>query len=483
MNLDEMITIVAGISRDSAFTYSCFIIESLSQVLPNFSAKKIALKSCDWEGWMKSKCKAHGWSHSGSPLIWRETGIFGGDPTYVGGSLEFQKFINTYYGIDIVLSKAEQKALDYDYLLADNFKSVYDKEQLDILHFTISGAGRSVCPDLVMQLASMKGICKNGIEINLFDTPGHFFKIKDIVKDASAIGGELRSIQILENVSDGLGNCDILIILDHIARDEQESTESWLSRNSDAYKELSEQINVYANSNLKIIFCSTGPNCFCANVIVKEAPKINKNNVIVISAHYGLEMIYDFIKSMDVNLKGISCPPVWGFLGINQYVDVHHIIQNYLVYFPNKRALTSHTDSAQSLGIKYSELRWLFYLAFNKKPHEALTKRKSICMYHVGRTEDFQKCKAICDVLKLWYEKDDTRIGDEIITLGILSDGSFNIPQGIFFSQPVHLKILDDDSRVWVPCLEFPLPNDTSKILNNFIDTAELILKNTNLIK
>ncbi|XP_016840773.1 putative malate dehydrogenase 1B isoform X3 [Nasonia vitripennis] len=314
MNLDEMITIVAGISRDSAFTYSCFIIESLSQVLPNFSAKKIALKSCDWEGWMKSKCKAHGWSHSGSPLIWRETGIFGGDPTYVGGSLEFQKFINTYYGIDIVLSKAEQKALDYDYLLADNFKSVYDKEQLDILHFTISGAGRSVCPDLVMQLASMKGICKNGIEINLFDTPGHFFKIKDIVKDASAIGGELRSIQILENVSDGLGNCDILIILDHIARDEQESTESWLSRNSDAYKELSEQINVYANSNLKIIFCSTGPNCFCANVIVKEAPKINKNNVIVISAHYGLEMIYDFIKSMDVNLKGISCPPVWGFL-------------------------------------------------------------------------------------------------------------------------------------------------------------------------
>lgn len=69
-----------------------------------------------------------------------------------------------------------------------------------------------------MLLASMKNICKNGIEINLFDTPGHFFKIKDIVKDASAIGGELRSIKILDKLSDGLENCDILIILDHIAR-------------------------------------------------------------------------------------------------------------------------------------------------------------------------------------------------------------------------------------------------------------------------
>lgn len=125
------------------------------------------------------------------------------------------------------------------------------------------------------------------------------------------------------------------------------------------------------------------------------------------------------------------------------------MIQNYLVYLPNKRALTSHAGSTLSLGTEYSELRWLFYLAFDEKPHETLSKRKvhllntfehninllnitymnslslkkSICSYHVGRTEDFQKCKAICDVLKLWYQKDNTKIGDEIITLGISSNG------------------------------------------------------------
>lgn len=44
-------------------------------------------------------------------------------------------------------------------------------------------------------------------------------------------------------------------------------------------------------------------------------------------------------------------------------------------------------------------------------------------MYQVGRTEDFQKCKAICDLIKLWFHKDETNLEDNIITLGIASDG------------------------------------------------------------
>lgn len=65
---------------------------------------------------------------------------------------------------------------------------------------------------------------------------------------------------------------------------------------------------------MKCIFCSMGPTCFNANALVKET-KLDKNNVVVVSAHYGLEIVYDFTKSLNIPIKEISCPPVWGFLG------------------------------------------------------------------------------------------------------------------------------------------------------------------------
>lgn len=126
---------------------------------------------------------------------------------------------------------------------------------------------------------------------------------------------------------------------------------------------------------------------------------------------------------------------------------------------------------------------------------------QSVCLYQVGRTEDFQKCKAICDFLKLWYQKDESKIGDEIISLGIMSDGwwciarekkqiyyfnhfpgSFNILEGIYFSQPVHLKILDDNSRVWVPCTEFPVPCDPVA-LETFASTSQFFVDNIDFLK
>ena len=44
----------------------------------------------------------------------------------------------------------------------------------------------------------------------------------------------------------------------------------------------------------------------------------------------------------------------------------------------------------------------------------------------MGKSEDFSKCRAICDLLKLWYSKKES-IGDEIISLGIVSDGNIKI--------------------------------------------------------
>ncbi|XP_014205767.1 putative malate dehydrogenase 1B [Copidosoma floridanum] len=412
--------------------------------------------------WLEKKNKENEWCHDTSPLIWRETGMCGSKPVYIGGYLEYIKFINDYYGMEVALTETEIRSLSLDYVMYLNliFEKELEEVQTTTINITILGAGYSVCPDLVAQLVTMKEFTKLGTVINLYDEPGHFFKLKDIVKDAMSIGGDLKAINTFDNLFDALKNCNILIALDDNVRDECESIDQWLKRNYESSKDLAEQINLHASQDIKVILCSMGPTCFCANVIVKYATKLNKHQVVAISAHYGLEMLYDVANS----LNGIGCPPVWGFLGISSYVDIFHTVQRCYDYLPQKQ------NSCLS------------YLASSKFPYEQHFKKKSICMYQVGRCEDYQKCKAICDLLRLWYKRDEANIGDEIITLGVSSDGSFGIPKNVYFSQPVHLKILDDNSRVWVPCSEFPFPIDSPAVLKNLMETAQLILQNHRLI-
>lgn len=93
-----------------------------------------------------------------------------------------------------------------------------DEFESNVFKITISGAGRTVCPDLVAQLATLPNMKKNGVSIKLYDIPGHFFKIKDIAKDAKGVGGKLCSINIINSLADGLKQCDLLIILEHLQR-------------------------------------------------------------------------------------------------------------------------------------------------------------------------------------------------------------------------------------------------------------------------
>ncbi|KZC10235.1 Putative malate dehydrogenase 1B [Dufourea novaeangliae] len=273
----------------------------------------------------------------------------------------------------------------------------------------IIGAGRSMCPDLVPQLIMTKELwLSHGVVINLYDEPGRFFKLRKILKDVNGLGG--------------------------------------------------------------VLFCSMGPICFHVEIMHRLVTKLPKTSIVAVSSHYGLEMTCVFAQSSGFTLKNFGCPPVWGYLGINQFVDIHHMIQKCDYYLPNRRALESSETTTLPIGVQRSELRWFFYISHNKTdPYRQLSIQKSLVQYQVGRSEDFQKCRAICDLLKLWYRKE---VGDEIISLGIFSDGSFGIPEGLVFSQPVYLKVLEDHTRIWVPFTDFPMPNMPISFFQNLLDIA-----------
>lgn len=62
--------------------------------------------------------------------------------------------------------------------------------------------------------------------------------------------------------------------------------------------------------------------------------------------------------------------------GINQYVDVHHMIQKCSIYRPNKRTLEANENVTLPLGTERSELRWFFYMSHDKNSTKDLFTRK-----------------------------------------------------------------------------------------------------------
>lgn len=66
---------------------------------------------------------------------------------------------------------------------------------------------------------------------------------------------------------------------------------------------------------MKIIFCSMSLPCFYANIMLELITKLSSTNIVVASAHYGLELIHTFVNSLGLTHQNFGCPPIWGFLG------------------------------------------------------------------------------------------------------------------------------------------------------------------------
>ncbi|XP_060523683.1 protein Lilipod isoform X2 [Cylas formicarius] len=120
------------------------------------------------------------------------------------------------------------------------------------------------------------------------------------------------------------------------------------------------------------------------------------------------------------------------------------------------RALKNPTNSTLCLGTVMSELRTMSYLVLNNHENivEFVEKRKR----PISRPNRnvLAKVRAVSSLVRLWYSREPE---DVIISLGICSDGSFEIPRGIIFSQPAE----QDATRKWRPFHNFPLMNDNTK--------------------
>ncbi|KOX70049.1 Putative malate dehydrogenase 1B [Melipona quadrifasciata] len=117
MSTNRCLIVIAGILEDCTFNHICFVAENLSTILPNFHYRSISKSSAKWNCWLKETCDLYKWTHTKSPLIWREIGLSRTYISYIGGSFQFWELLHKYYNISLYLNKEELDALQADLLL------------------------------------------------------------------------------------------------------------------------------------------------------------------------------------------------------------------------------------------------------------------------------------------------------------------------------------------------------------------------------
>ncbi|CAG9863914.1 unnamed protein product [Phyllotreta striolata] len=453
---------ICGVPNCPNFAHAVFVANYLSEKLPNFFYKKIEKIPREWAVFLDELNRENKWYTHESPVIWKELYQWGGTKYLIGGLSEFWEHVYCYYGLESLIPKY---ALDE--LALDNLRFFADKRRSEarkVKNVAILGAGQLNSAILIQDLLEIKTLRKGGVHLvfklydhhqnidrsvfqHLNDTALHF--------NSTSFFGDFNLVELYSSAEDAMADSDIILNLDDYNPKDADFGKH-MNRCTIRMKMLADHLLVAAKRDAKIIFAGSGPLCYMATALSKACSEMFPN-IVVITADKGFPFVTAASEETGIEIHRISAPVVWGSIGVNCFVDIRNAFFKADVYRPYRCSLTAPKGSTLPLGVVSSELRLMGYKIKDAGVIERKVKNNTKKMEDlIGRASLFSKLRAIGLLLKLWYADE---VGDEIISLGVRSNGSFHVPKGMFFSQPVKLS----ESRVWVPYSNYPLKEKQTK--------------------
>lgn len=136
-----------------------------------------------------------------------------------------------------------------------------------------------------------------------------------------------------------------------------------LDHNYEVMQKLAITLNsANENPELRIIVATHGPVCFAATILSQLCSSVHKSNIVAVTADIGLEVLNELAETLDLPIHELGGPPVWGFAGINHYVDIDHVVQKATILKPYKRGKEVTPGSTLAPGEYVTDIRYIGYL-------------------------------------------------------------------------------------------------------------------------
>ncbi|XP_039926021.1 putative malate dehydrogenase 1B isoform X3 [Hirundo rustica] len=322
------------------------------------------------------------------------------------------------------------------------------KSLIKPMQIWITSASVPICYHLIPLLANGEVFgMTTEISIHLLDNDQFKEILHGIVMEAEDMAFPLlRSISEHTKIDQAFIDADIIIVLDDVLLNlEVQSRESYIREVSEICQVYAPLIEKNAKSEVKVISSGKTFTNLKATMLRTYGPSIRPENIIAIVTSWESAAKATLARKLNMNPAGVKDVIVWGNISGSNYIDLSHA-----KLYGYDCAIWGPPNFQRPLLNMIYDSEWI---------HSELQSAQSALSSRVSRCTAMLPAHAIATVLRYWYHGSPS---EEIISVGVLSEGQFCIPGGIIFSMPV--RFLNGN---WEVMTELEINETTQKVLEH----------------
>ncbi|XP_072817487.1 putative malate dehydrogenase 1B isoform X3 [Vicugna pacos] len=403
------------------------VADYLQKNLPDFRIHKITQHPHVWEEWLKALCEKNKWSHKNSPIIWRELLDRGGKGLLLGGYNEFLEYAQLYYGVTSSMT-TELMTMVAQENLGTHIEKELEEESLKgligPLQVWITSASSLACYNLIPILTSGEVFGKHTeISINLFDHKQAEEDLKILMREAQDLASPiLCSVSICTQAEEAFRQAQVIIVLDHSTDREVYSLEDCIRSRAPLCQLYGSLIEKNAHDSVRIIVGGKSFVNLKTALLMRYAPNFSRNIIAVALGVEG-QAKATLARKLKTTPSCIKDVIIWGNISGNNYVDLRKAkIYRY------ESAVWGPPDYSHPLLSLIFDSEWV------NRDFVITLKNLTATGRQFG---GILAAHSIATTLKYWFHGSPP---GEIVSLGVLSEGQFGIPEGIVFSMPVKFE-------------------------------------------
>lgn len=254
------------------------------------------------------------------------------------------------------------------------------------------------------------------IDLMLLDIPNMMPVLEGVVMELQDCALPLlSSVVATSDLSVAFKDIDVAILVGAMPRREGMERKDLLKANARIFQTQGDALEKYAKKTVKVLVVGNpaNTNCLIASICAPSIPKENFSALTRLDQNRGIAQISIRLKVKPDCVKNVI---IWGNHSSTQYPDVRHAVA--CVEGQEVSVPTAVKDDAWLKGdfIKTIQTRGA-----------AIIKARKL-------SSAMSASKAICDHMRDWWF--GTSPG-KYVSMGIISDGSYGVPEGIVYSFPL----------------------------------------------
>ncbi|KAM6958561.1 putative malate dehydrogenase 1B [Tautogolabrus adspersus] len=428
--------VLAGRTDCPHYAKAELLADKLQECLPNFRIHKISILPDQWKEWLEDTCKRNGWNHERSPLVWRELVFQGGKGMLLGGFSDFMEHCQDYYNItsdmttEIMLSVAAE---NYETKMKSIEEEQHRVSLIKPLHVWICSALSPTCRFLIPDLLSAEVFPHvSAISLHLLHLEGEEDELEELKMETEDLALPLlHQVTTHTDLKEAFKAADVILLLEewwcNDGDEENEEKRNILTKISDRYPEYGQLIDARANKKVKVIVSGDSFVNLRCSLLLDNARSIDSGRFVTMATQLENEARAMIAKKLKVRTADVTHVIVWGNISGSFYIDLQRAqVSNYA------GAIRGPAFFSQPVLKILHDRKW-----FKTDLQEAVGRQRAAVASKTCRTAATTEANGILSVLKPWNGNSGP---DEVVSLGVLCKGYFNLPDGIVLSVPVTFK-------------------------------------------